>query len=417
MQLKTILNRVQKFKRFVYGEARWENGSDGEVLVIEVRPRQNSRPICSGCHRPAPGYDRLQPRLFEFVPLWGIAVFFLYVMRRVDCKRCGVKVEAVPWAEGKQTLTRAYMHFLATWAKRMSWKEVAEIFRTSWEKVYRSVEWIVEWGLAHRDLTGITAIGIDELLWRKGHQYISVVYQIDAHCRRLLWVGRDRTAATVNTFFDEFGEQRIENLRFICSDMWKQFIDVIRRRAPQALHVLDRFHIVSYLNRAIDLVRAQEVKELKRKGFEPILKRTRWCLLKRPENRTELQNVRLAELLQYNLKIVRSFLLKEDFQFFWEYTSPHWAGCFLDNWCSRTMRSKIEPMKKVARMLRAHRELLLNWFRARKQISAGVVEGFNNKAKLTTRKAYGFRTFRTIQVALYHNLGALPEPEMPHRFC
>ena len=139
--------------------------------------------------------------------------------------------------------------------------------------------------------------------------------------------------------------------------------------------------------------------------------------MKRPENRTEAQNIKLKELLQYNLKIVRSFLLKEDFQFFWEYTSPHWAGRFLDNWCWRTMRSQIEPMKKVARTLRAHRELLLNWFRARKQISAGMVEGFNNKAKLTTRKAYGFRTFRAIEVALYHNLGALPEPEMPHRFC
>jgi len=417
MQLKTILNRVQKFKRFVYGDVRWENGGDGEVLVVEVRPRRNSQPICSGCKQPGPSYDKLQPRLFEFVPLWGIAVFFLYVMRRVDCKRCGVKVEAVPWADGKQTLTRAYMHFLATWAKRMSWKEVAEIFHTSWEKVYRSVEWIVEWGLAHRDLSGITAIGIDELLWRKGHQYVSVVYQIDAHCRRLLWVGKDRTVATVNEFFKEFGAERTKQLKFICSDMWKQFIDVIRRKAPEALHVLDRFHIVSYLNRAIDHVRAQEVKDLKRKGFEPILKRTRWCLLKRRENRTEAQNIKLKELLQYNLKIVRSFLLKEDFQFFWEYTSPHWAGRFLDNWCRQTMRSKIEPMKKVARMLRSHRELLLNWFRARKEISAGMVEGFNNKAKLTTRKAYGFRTFRAIQVALYHNLAALPEPEMPHRFC
>jgi transposase len=170
MQLKTILNRVQKFKRFVYGDVRWEEDRKGEVLVIEMWPRRNGRPICSGCNRPGPGYDTLQPRLFEFVPLWGIAVFFLYVMRRVDCKRCGVKVEAIPWADGKQTLTRAYMHFLASWAKRMSWKEVAEIFHTSWEKVYRSVEWIVEWGLAHRDLSGIMAIGIDELLWRKGHQ-------------------------------------------------------------------------------------------------------------------------------------------------------------------------------------------------------------------------------------------------------
>ena len=143
---------------------------------------------------------------------------------------------------------------------------------------------------------------------------------------------------------------------------------------------------------------------------------TRWCLLKRPENLTERQGIKLADLLRYNLKAVRSYLLKEDFQFFWAYKSPNWAGQFMDAWCRRTMRSRIEPMKKVARMLRSHRDLMLNWFRAKKQISAGTVEGFNNKAKLTTRKAYGFRTFKATEVALYHTLGALPEPPVTHRF-
>jgi transposase len=114
---------------------------------------------------------------------------------------------------------------------------------------------------------------------------------------------------------------------------------------------------------------------------------------------------------------VRSYLLKEDFQFFWDYVSPFWAGVFLDLWCKRVMRSRIEPMKKVARMLRAHRELLLNWFRARKMISSGVMEGLNNRLKLTTRKSYGFRTFRAVEIALYHTLGGLPEPEWTHRFC
>jgi len=97
----------------------------------------------------------------------------------------------------------------------------------------------------------------------------------------------------------------------------------------------------------------------------------------------------LAELLKYNLRSIRSYLLKEEFQLFWQYTSPHWAGMFLDKWCTKTMRSKIEPTKKVARMLRRHRPLLLNWFKAKKQFSSGIVEGFNTKAKLTTRKAYG----------------------------
>jgi len=418
MQLKTILNRVQKFKSFVYTDVRWGAAAGSrEVLLVEVVPRRNSRAICSGCHRPGPGYDTLGVREFEFVPLWGIAVFFVYVMRRVECPRCGVKVEAVPWAEGKQTLTLAYMQFLGAWARRLSWQEVATVFRTSWEKVFRSVEWLVAWGLAHRDLAGVTAIGVDEILWQRGHKYLTVVYQIDSHCKRLLWVGQDRTLKSLLRFFRAFGKERSAQLRFVCSDMWKPYLRAIAKKAGQALHVLDRFHIAMHLNKAIDEVRAAEAREMKARGLEPILKHSRWCLVKRPENLTEKQEVKLADLVRYNLRAVRSYLLKEDFQFFWQYTSPYWAGQFLDRWCRGTMRSKIEPMKRVARMLRTHRELLLNWFRARKAISGAVVEGFNNRAKLTTRKAYGFRTFRAAEVALYHTLGALPEPEATHRFC
>ena len=140
--------------------------------------------------------------------------------------------------------------------------------------------------------------------------------------------------------------------------------------------------------------------------------KTRWLLLKRPENLTEKLEVRLADLLRYNLPAVRSYLLKEDFQFFWGYRSPYWAGCFLDRWCMRTMRSKIRPMKRVARMLRGHRPLILNWFRAKGQLSSGVVEGFNAKA----RKAYGFRTYHGLEVALYHALGALPDQSSPTDF-
>jgi transposase len=417
MQLKTILNRVQKFKSFVYGQIRWEQMNGQPVLLVEVFPRSNSRAICSGCGRPCPGYDTLEPRTFEFVPLWGIAVFFLYIMRRVDCSACGVKVESVPWAEGKHTLTLAYMQFLAGWARRLSWKEVAVTFRTSWEKVYRSVEWIVAWGLSHRDLSGVTAIGVDEILWHRGHKYLTVVYQIDRHCKRLLWVGKDRTVKSLLRFFRQFGKERSAKLRFVCSDMWKPYLKVIAKKAALALHVLDRFHIAMHLNKAIDEVRATEAREMRANGLNPVLKHSRWCLLKRPENLTEKQDSKLADLVRHNLKTVRSYLLKEDFQFFWEYVSPTWAGKFLDGWCHRTMRSRIEPMKRVARMLRSHRELLLNWFRAKKEISGGVVEGFNNRAKLTTRKAYGFRTFEAAQVALYHTLGKLPEPAVTHRFC
>jgi transposase len=417
MQFKTILNRAQKFKSFVYCKARWVESGGKLELVVDVKPRANSRPICSGCNRPGPRYGTLKMRLFEFVPIWNIPVFFAYAMRRVDCKRCGPTVETVPWAEGKKTLTKTFMHFLANWAKKLSWKETAVSFHTSWEKVFHSVEWAVNWGLEHRDLSNVDSIGVDEVLWQRGHKYLTVVYQLDTECKRLLWVGKDRTIKTLLHFFKEFGKERSERLLFVCSDMWKPYLTVIAKKASQAIHVLDRFHIAMHMNKAIDKVRAEETRDLKAKGMDPVLKHSRWCLLKRPENLTEKQEFKLRDLLECNLKTIRSYLLKEDFQFFWDYVSPHWAGLFLDRWCTRTMLSKIDPMKKVARMLRSHRGLLLNWFRARGTMSSGVMEGFNNRLKLTTRKSYGFKTFRAAEVALYHTLGNLPEPEWTHRFC
>jgi transposase len=307
------------------------------------------------------------------------------------------------------------MFFLANWAKLLSWEETARMFMTSWHTVFRAVAHAVQWGLAHRDLSNVSAIGVDEVLWRRGHKYLTVVYQIDSGARRLLWVGRDRTEACLNGFFDSFGTH-VGQLRFVCSDMWKPYLRIIKRRAFHAVHILDRFHVASLLSKAIDKVRANEARRMRQDGYEPILKHSRWSLLKRRENLTEKQEIKLKDLLRYNLQSVRAYLLKEDLQALWTYISPNWAGKFLDRWCTRAMRSKIEPVKSVARTLRRHRSLLLNWFRAHGEISAGAVEGMNNKLKVITRRAYGFRTFKAAEVALYHGLGRLPEPQHTHRF-
>ena len=345
MRIKTILNRIQKHPGFVYSGIMVVETNRGFEFQVAIRPRKGSKPVCSGCQKRGAGYDTTSSRRFEFVPLWGIRVFFHYAMRRVACPRCGVKVEAVPWAQGKCHLTHVYTWFLARWAKRLSWSETAEVFQTSWDTVFRSVSMAVSWGRAHLQLDHVTAIGVDEILWKRGHRYLTVVYQIDAHCKRLLWVGPDRKVKTLLAFFHWFGAWRSARLRFVCSDMWRPYLRTIAKKASQALHVLDRFHIVANMNKALDRVRASEARQLKADGHSPVLKGARWCLLKRPSNRTAHQDFKLAELLKYNLKTVRAYLLKEDFAFFWNYLSPFWAGRFLDNWCARAMRSKIDPMK------------------------------------------------------------------------
>ena len=416
MLVQSILNRIQKQPGFVYGAIRFVEARGRPALEIELRGRRHRRPRCAGCQRPGPGYDTLPVRRFEFVPLWGLLVFFVYALRRVQCARCGVHVEAIPWATGKHQLTTTYAWFLARWAKRLNWSAVAQSFHTTWTHVYRSVERAVAWGRAHQDLTGITALGVDEIQWHRGQRYLTLVYQIDAGARRLLWIGRDRRVKTLLRFFRWFGPRRTAALRFVCSDMWAPYLRVVAKKAGSACHVLDRFHIMAHLSKALDEVRAQEARALKARGLAPVLTKTRWLFLTRPANLAPTQLPRLAALLAHNLRTVRADLLKEEFQFFWTYHSPTWAGKFLDGWCTQTMRSRLAPLQKVVRMLRRHRPLLLNWFKAKGAISGGAVEGLNNQAKLTLRRAFGLRTYRALEIVLYHTLGHLPEPKAAHEF-
>jgi transposase len=265
-------------------------------------------------------------------------------------------------------------------------------------------------------LEGIKQIGVDEISYG-GHNYLTLVYQLDAGLRRLLWSGPKRKVRTLLRFFWWFGKERSARLEYVSSDMWAPYLKVIRKKAVNALNILDRFHIMKKFNEAIDDIRRQEAKELRQRSEDHVLVRSRWPLLKNKSNLTENQVVKLKELLRHNLRSVKGYLLREDFQRFWRYQSIAWAGKFLDDWMQRTMRTRLDPMKKVARMLRNHKGLILNWFRADGKISNGVVEGLNLKAKLAMRKAYGFRNVETLQIALYHTLGKLPEPKINHRFC
>jgi transposase len=420
LEVKTILNRIQRFVGFVYLSVRLR-GSGGSLRIeAQIEPHRGIRGKCATCLQPCPGYDQLPERRWLFVPLWGIVVHFFYQPRRVECAEHGMAVEHIPWSQGKRPVTTAMMGFLARWARRLSWRETARTFQTSWEAVYHSVEWFVEWGLAHRVLEGIRSIGIDEIHWGQGKRadsFLTVIYQIDGHCRRLLWVGRRRTKATLQRGLKVMGPQVLSGLRYICSDMWQPYLTVMANQAGHALHILDRFHIVQHLNKAVDQVRRAESTRLRGKPMAAKLKKMRWKLLRRGSRVRGQARIKLWGLLESKMATGRAWDLKECFDYFWRYKSLYWAGGFLDYWTERAMRSRLEPMKRVARMLRKHEALLLNWFKAKGEVSSGVVEGLNNKIRVVTRRSYGFRTYKAMEIALYHNLGRLPEPETTHRFC
>ena len=420
LHLKTILNRIQHFTGFVYREIRLHGHDSCARIHIHLESHAAVDGKCADCLKPTPGYDHLPERSWSFVPLWGIPTNFFYTPRRVDCPEHGIGVEHIPWSAGKRPVTITMMVFLARWARRLSWRETARAFQTSWEAVYRSVDWFVQWGLAHRQLEGVQAIGVDEIHWGKGlrsENFLTVIYQIDRHCRRLLWVGQRRTQATLRRGLAALGEEVVDGLRFVCSDMWKPYLQVLGAKVGHALHVLDRFHITSHLNQAVDEVRRAESSRLRGSPQAAKLKHMRWKLLRRGSRVRGHAKQRLYGLLRAKLATARAWMLKETFHDFWRYRSLTWAASFMEAWCRRALRSRIEPMRKVARMLRSHEELILNWFRAKGEISNGTVEGLNNKIRVITRRSYGFRTYHAMETALYHNLGRLPEPELTHKFC
>ena len=418
MRIATLLKALHPLKGFVYAKVDYD-GEKGEkpiLIKVEIREDKRRKGRCGECGEPGPCYDHMPRRAYEFVPLWSIPVVLFYARRRIQCPRCGVKAEKLDWALGKSPVTLALSWFLALWAREMSWHKAAMRFRVSWHTVYGAVKYAVEWGLAHRKVSGVTAIGVDEIAYGHGQSYLTLVYQLDHGCRRLLWMGKDRTRETLEGFFDEFGKEFSDGLRYICSDMWKPYLKVIAARASNAMNILDRFHIMMHMSKAVDEVRRDEARRLREEKRDALRSKSRWCFLKRPENLTGKQEVRLRELLGMNLRTVRAYLLKESFQQFWEYNLPSWAGKYLDAWCRSAMRSRLEPFKKFVKMMRKHRTLVLNWFEANKDLNSGIVEGLNNKARTRLKMAYGYRKVETLTTALFHQMGNLPMPPNAHRF-
>ncbi len=214
MLLKTILNDCLRWKSFVYGDIYFSK--DRKSINVPIKARKNGQAFCSVCKKPCSVYDSSKSsRDFESLPILSYRVFFVYFVRRVNCPCCGVKVEYLPWADGKKSLTIFYMKYLADWCRHLSWKEVSCKFHVSWNQVYASVEWVVEYGLKQRVLKGIQAIGVDEIQWKKNHQYLTLVYEISKTRVRLLWIGEKRTEKSFRKFFDLLGEKS-KDIRFVC---------------------------------------------------------------------------------------------------------------------------------------------------------------------------------------------------------
>ena len=354
--------------------------------------------------------DQLPERRWQHVSLWGREVVIIYSPCRVMYQGKLI-VEDIPWSKGKIRITAPLIAHIGIMAELLPWKQVAELFHVHWNTVKNAVKQIVEYGLEHREIGDVIYFGIDEISRKKGQIYLTNVYDLKE--KRLLWSGEGRDKTTINKFYNQVGHKLSTSVTAICCDMWQPYIDNLKLYFPDAIIVFDKFHIVSHLNKAVDEVRREEARELKE--TEPdILKGTRYLWLKNPWNLTDNQKVKLSTLEKLNLKINRAYLLKENFQYVWEYKYPGWAKKFLKQWFWMATHSRLKPLRDFAWMVRRHEEGILNYFKV--PISNGIVERLNNKAKVISHRAYGFRTVETYKLTLYHCMGKLPRPESSFKF-
>jgi transposase len=345
-----------------------------------------------------------QEREWQDLSMRKLPLKLRYRPRRVDCPRCGVRVEAFPWAAPWARVTTALANAVAILARELSWQGTAREYGLDWKSVATIVKRAVQYGLKNRARPPVHIIGIDEVSRRKGQVYLTVVYDLER--RVLLWVGDGRTEEAVQRFFtEELGRRRCRTLRVVCMDMWTPYLNSVRVHAPQAQILFDRFHIVKHLNAAVDAVRRQLWRQITSKQRVEV-KGTRWLLLKNPWNLTTDQKERLSTLVRWNTPLVRAWYLKECFQLFWAYRQPGRAARYLLKWINSAMRSKLEPFKKFARMLRSHLDGILTWTKIR--LSNGAVEGMNNKIKSISHRAFGFRSADNFIAAIHHCCARLP---------
>ena len=378
-----------------------------EELVVCIERLGNRHLRCAVCRQPVQQvHDVCREREWQDLRMRDVRMVLRYQPRRLRCPRgCGVHVEAIPWAERWARVTKALAGAVMRMAQGQSWQETARVYGLNWKSVAGIVRRAVECGLAQRQGKALHWIGIDEVSRKKGHQYLTVVYDLER--RVLLWVGEDRTEETLAKFFTGLGRRRCATVQVVCMDMWAAYAKAVRQYLPNAQVLFDRFHVVQHLNRALDEVRRAEMRRLSRRE-RVHFKKTRYLLLKNPWNLTRSQKDRLSTLVRWNTPIVRAYYLKESFQMFWDYKQPRRAEEHLRQWLRAAKRTRLKAFKEFARMMENHIDGILAWTKLR--LSNGALEGMNNKIKLVSHRSFGFRNARNFIAAIYHCCARLPLP-------
>jgi len=355
-------------------------------LVVDVKPATRT-PRCGGCGRGCHGrgYDQRE-RHWRHIDIVGLRVLLRYSIRRVDCARCGVTTEFVPWAEPTSPFTRMFEEVVAYFAQRADQTTVSKTMGVAWGTVGHIIQRVVA-RLGPTDaLDGLTHIGVDELSVRKHHEYITVV--TNHATGHIVWAAPGKNAATLKLFFDALGTKRTAKLQVVTIDMSAAYIKAVQDAAPRARLVFDRFHVQRLAHDALDEVRRAQVRELKGMPEAQELKRTRFALQKNPWNLTHLETEKVAVVRKRNQPLYRAYLLKETLAAILDGRQVNVARRKLGEWIDWAQRSRLKPFLKVARTVSTYIEGIVGYVATR--LTNGPIEGNNRKLRTITHRSYGF---------------------------
>lgn len=365
--------------------------------------------LCPECGQPGKCHDTRE-REWRHLDAMGHEVRLRCAVPRCECKEHGVKNVRTPWAEPESRFTLHFEAFaVAVMLASRSLTQAAELLRLHWDSVQRLIERAVVRGLADRTTEGLKRVGLDEKSFLRGQSYISLM--TDLNGRRVLEVvpGRDQEQAIA--LWEKLPAEQRGQIEAAAMDMGGNFIAATRKAAPQAAIVHDRFHVAHHLNEAVDKTRREEARKLEEQGDET-LKKTRWLWLHGtvPEH----QKASFEELLEMNLKTSRAWCYKEQMVEFWSQPNAVEGERFFQQWYKAVMRSKLEPVKKVARMLKDHLLNILTYFQH--PITNALTEGFNSKIQAIKADARGFRRFENYRARILFFCGGLNLfPQLPSR--
>lgn len=410
MRINKFIKKLLKLKGLRVTDHHFENY--GKELHLDVVPFKNGC-LCYVCNRRCVIYRLSRNnRVWKDIVVAGVIIYFHYTPREIFCPTHGVIQEQIPWAENYSTITYRLEYLILRYSQIMTQADAAFLLKIPTSTFSNLLHKTITRIRSGHCIRGLVSVGVDEISYKKGKKYATVVYDLDRGC--VVWIGKGKAKSVIMAFFSTcLSKKQRENILWASCDMSKAYIYTIKEQCPNAKLVLDRFHLVKALNDAVDQVRKDEWVAIA--GKTNVSKGLRWLLYRHSSTRSKSQTRTLNSLRKSNRHIFRAWCLKDEFEQVWEFVYKGSAISFLQKWITTALKSRLEPIKKFARNARLYFENIVNFIDC--HLTNAVSEGINRLIRQVNSRASGYRSFTAFTDIVYLSVGDLNIPaQIPSKF-